>query len=145
MHAREKRPTVLAAVLQWCRNRGAATAVRYSPNQDAGGGVMRPAMDVFEAAAPPRYHFYASLLFACMDRFHVDRGELASEEPLRFRELQGLCTLCRAKETCSRDLQFAFDAAQRDRWSAYCPNAATLSMISVVQSCRRAAEGFTVQ
>jgi len=39
-----------------------------------------------------------------MAALQVDRDGLASNDPLLFRELQALCTLCRSKERCVLDL-----------------------------------------
>jgi hypothetical protein len=53
-----------------------------------------------EAPDLPRYSYDASLLFRRMAALQVDRDELVSDDPLLFRELQALCTLCRSKERC---------------------------------------------
>ena len=50
-----------------------------------------------EVLAMPRYHYDASLLFRRMILLQIDRRELARDEPLLLRELQGLCTLCGSK------------------------------------------------
>lgn len=93
--------------------------------------------DVLEA---PRHFFDASLLFQCMDRLQIDQAELANGDPLLFRELQGMCALCRAKEQCARDLAHQLEDAGWDRWWAYCPNSAMLTMIAALQNCGRAAQ-----
>jgi len=87
----------------------------------------------------PRYYFDASLLFRCMDRLQIDRRELAADDPLLFRELQGICTLCPDKEQCVRELATEFDNARWDEWWSYCPNAAMLTVIGALQNCGRAA------
>lgn len=83
---------------------------------------------------PPRYYFDASLLFRCMDLLHIDRREFAQDDPLLFRELQGLCTLCRSKDECSRNLARGLDCFRWDKWWVYCPNSALLTMIEAVQN-----------
>lgn len=93
-----------------------------------------------ETSAIPRYLFDASLLFRCMDRLQIDRGVLAKDDPLLFRELQGVCALCHSKEECVRDLAQRFDDARWDRWWVYCPNSARLTMIGAMQNCGRAAQ-----
>jgi hypothetical protein len=35
----------------------------------------------------------ASLLFSCMDVLQIDHSKLARDEPLLYRELQGICAL----------------------------------------------------
>jgi len=75
-----------------------------------------------------------------MDMLQIDRNELAKDDPLLFRELQGLCALCRNKEECVRELAHEFDDARWDRWREYCPNSSTLTTIGAVQNCALAAE-----
>jgi len=95
----------------------------------------------YPAALPPLRQFYdASLLFRCMARLQIDRSDLAKDDPLLFRELQGVCTLCPCKEECLGDLARRFEDAGWDKWSTYCPNAATLMMIGALQSCGYAAQ-----
>ncbi len=93
----------------------------------------------FEVPAPPRYFFDASLLFRCMDMLWIDRSKLASDDPLLFHELQGLCALCQKKQDCTQDLANEFDNARWDKWSVYCPNSATLIKIWAVQTGGNAA------
>ena len=52
----------------------------------------------------PRYSYDASLLFGRMALLQIDRFELARDDPLLLRELQGICTLCGSKEECLRHL-----------------------------------------
>jgi hypothetical protein len=75
-----------------------------------------------------------------MAGLQVDRDELASDDPLLFRELQGLCTLCRSKERCVLDLAQERDQPNNLAWREYCPNAATLNVLGAVQNCSRAAQ-----
>jgi len=88
----------------------------------------------------PRYFYDSSLLFDCMDRLQIDRRELADNDPLLFRELQGRCALCLRKAACAEDLARPFDDAGWARWQEHCPNAATLATIGAVQNCPRAAQ-----
>src|SRR5262245_62684001 len=92
-HWQRRRPPLFALILAWCNDRVRATApfarARLSPS---------PASDVIcdarwpdEAPAVARYSYDASLLFRRMAALQVDRDELASDDPLLFRELQGLC------------------------------------------------------
>jgi hypothetical protein len=76
-----------------------------------------------------------------MAALQVDRDELASDDPLLFRELQGLCALCRSKERCVLDLAQECDkSGHHPGWHEYCPNAATLNALGAVQNCSRAAQ-----
>lgn len=86
-----------------------------------------------------RYCYDASLLFRRMAILQVDRDEIASDDPLLFRELQGLCTLCRSKGRCVRDLALEGNEAGRQEWREYCPNATTLNALGAVQNCSWAA------
>src|SRR6266704_1051589 len=78
-----------------------------------------------DALAPPCL-FDADLLFRCIDMLQIDRSQLMREEPLLYRELQGVCTLCPSKEDCSFDLAGGFDGVRWDEWWLYCPNSAML-------------------
>jgi hypothetical protein len=78
----------------------------------------------------------AGLLFCCMDMLHIDRAKLMRDEPLLYRELQGVCTLCRNRQECSVDLgRGGFDANNSDEWWLYCPNSAMLRTIGALQKC----------
>ena|SRR5271167_2207480 len=93
-----------------------------------------------KAVELPRYFYDASLLRRCMDMLQLDQSELASDEPLLFRELQGVCTLCRNKEEFAQDLAHQFDDARWDKWWIYCPNSDVLTMIGAVRNCGRVAQ-----
>src|SRR5262249_61501852 len=87
-----------------------------------------------------RHSYDASLLFRRMAALQIDRDELASNDPLLFRELQGLCTLCRSKERCVLDLAQERDELGNQGWREYCLNATTLNALGAVQNCARAAQ-----
>jgi hypothetical protein len=78
----------------------------------------------------------ASLLFCCMDVLQIDHSKLARDEPLLYRELQGVCTLCPNKRDCALDLRDGFDGMRWDEWWLYCPNSAMLTTIGALQKCR---------
>jgi hypothetical protein len=63
------------------------------------------------------------LLISQMTVLDIDPGELDHADLLLFREMQGLCTLCRHKAECMLDIE------QHDTvsWKAYYPDAATLA------------------
>jgi hypothetical protein len=69
-----------------------------------------------------------------------DQRDLAANDPLLFRELQGRCSLCRHKNECAEDLAHAFDDAQWQQWREYCPNLTVLTMIGAIQNCGYAAQ-----
>ena len=80
------------------------------------------------------------LLFRRMIVLQIDRRELAREEPLLLRELQGLCTLCGSKPECVQDLRREYETGEPQTWEEYCPNAATLNAIGTLQNCPRVAQ-----
>jgi hypothetical protein len=86
----------------------------------------------------PRYCYDASLLFRRMTLLQIDRDELARDEPLLLRELQGLCTLCGSKAECVQDLDRECKTGEPHAWREYCPNAATLNALGALQNCPRA-------
>jgi hypothetical protein len=77
----------------------------------------------------------ADLLFCCMAMLQIDRSRLMRDEPLLYRELQGVCTLCPNKQDCSFDLASGFDSVRWDEWWLYCPNSAMLTTIGALQKC----------
>jgi hypothetical protein len=84
----------------------------------------------------------AGLLFCCMDMLQIDRTKLMRDEPLLYRELQGVCTLCPNRQECSLDLAAGkFDAGNWqntwEEWWLYCPNSAMLRTIGALQKCGR--------
>jgi hypothetical protein len=99
--------------------------------------VGPPAVEIPDV---PRYSYDASLLFRRMTLLQIDRDELAREDPLLLRELQGICTLCGSKEECVQDLTREIETGEPQDWQDYCPNAATLNALGAVQNCPRAAQ-----
>jgi hypothetical protein len=93
-----------------------------------------------ELAGLPRHSYDASLLFRRMALLQIDRDELARDEPLLIRELQGFCTLCTPKQQCVRDLEWESQTGEPQEWREYCPNAATLNALGALQNCPRAAQ-----
>jgi hypothetical protein len=134
----QEHPSVFVSVLEWCRNRMGARSTPHSEPSIPGTVERAPAISA--ASEPARYFFDGSLLFRCMDMLQIDRDELAKDDPLLFRELQGLCALCPSKEECVRELAQGFDDARWDKWRAYCPNSSTLTTIGAVQNCALAAQ-----
>ena len=136
-----RRLSRLASILRWCSRRARAiapfigerlTAPRASNLVDAGSSGDVPDL--------PRHFYDASLLFRRMAALQVDRDELASNDPLLFRELQGLCALCRDKERCVLEFAQESDWTANQSWREYCPNDATLNALAAVQNCPRAAQ-----
>jgi hypothetical protein len=137
----KKYPSVLTSVLEWCRNWMEASTLPQS-EQGIPGIVERPPLPAAgsETRGPLGYSFDTSLLFRCMDMLQIDRKELAKDDPLLFREFQGLCALCPSKKECVSDLAHEFDDARWEKWREYCPNSAKLIMLGAVQNCALAAQ-----
>lgn len=125
---RDKRRAIFAPFLEWCYDRVRASLLPLDREHFTVVGAARGRPDAMMSAVEvpdlARCCYDASLLFRRMERLQIDRDELAKDDPLLFRELQGLCTLCRSKEQCARDLAADFDDMG---WEEYCPNATTLN------------------
>ena|ERR1700686_572639 len=142
MPSPKNHPSALTLVLEWCRYCMGASTVLPQSEQGIPGVVERapPTSAGSETPEFPGYSFDADLLFRCMDMFQIDRNELAKDDPLLFREFQGLCALCPSKKECLRDLTHEFDDARWEKWRAYCPNSAKLIMLGALQNCAHAAQ-----
>ena len=138
----KRRPSLFARILAWRDDRARGIALfgrdRRTPAQ--AGDVVEDARPSGEALDLPRYSYDASLLFRRMAALQIDRDELASNDPLLFRELQAVCTLCRSKERCVLDLAQECDEPGNQSWREYCLNATTLNALGAVQNCARAAQ-----
>jgi len=93
-----------------------------------------------EISELPRHVYDAGLLFRCMNMLQVEKCDLAADDPLLFRELQGRCSLCRRKRECVQDFAHPFDHDRWERWQEYCPNSAMLTLIGAIQNCGHAAQ-----
>jgi hypothetical protein len=78
-----------------------------------------------------------SLLERRMGALSLDPDEVARTEPLTIRELRHRCTKCAKREQCALDLADKFADPGWQHWRDYCPNAATLTMLSTFQSCSK--------
>ena len=72
----------------------------------------------------------------------LNPNEVAHLEPLRVRELQHRCVQCANREQCALDLADKFSDPDWQCWCDYCPNAATLTTLTALQSCSTASGGF---
>jgi hypothetical protein len=94
--------------------------------------ASKPTFGPWEGAATSLIAGDIGLLLPRIAALNIDPDALDRADPLLFRELQGLCSLCRSKGRCARDL--AYDAADLG-WQKYCPNGATLGELA---QCRAA-------
>jgi hypothetical protein len=138
----KRRPSLFASILAWCNDRVRAIAPFAGERLTAAQASNVVEDDGLSGEAPdlPRYSYDASLLFRRMAALQVDRDRLVSDDPLLFRELQALCTLCRSKERCVLDLAQEGDERANREWREYCLNATTLNALGAVQNCARAAQ-----
>ena len=79
-----------------------------------------------------------SLLERRMEALLLNPDEVAHTEPLMIRELQHRCVGCGKRRQCALDLADRSADPGWQCWRAYCPNAATLLMLSVLQSGSKA-------
>ena len=78
-----------------------------------------------------------SLLERRMEAVSLNPTEIAHIEPLTIRELQQRCVRCEKRGQCALDLADKFADPGWQYWRDYCPNAATLSMLSAFQGCSK--------
>ena len=78
-----------------------------------------------------------SLLERRMEALSLNPDEVTHTEPLTVRELQKRCARCEKRGQCALDLADKFADPRGQYWRDYCPNAATLSMLSTLQSCSK--------
>ena len=133
-------PSLFARILAWCNGRVRGIASFAHRRLRFAEAIVADAGSSGEAPDLPRHSYDVSLLFRRMAALQVDRDELASDDPLLFRELQALCTLCRSKERCVLDLAQECDGPGNQDWREYCLNATTLNALGAVQNCARAAQ-----
>ena len=76
-----------------------------------------------------------SLLERRMEALSLNPDEVAHIEPLTLRKLQHRCVKCESRERCALDLADEFADPEWQCWRDYCPNAATITMLSTLQSC----------
>ncbi len=129
MRSQEKHKSAFTVVLQWYRERCASMPAWAPPGQNTPEAERSQPCRGLDAPLPPRYFFDASLLLRCMDLLEVDRSDLERDDPLLFRELQGVCALCRRKQECWQDLAHEFEDGGWNQWRLYCPNSARLAQI----------------
>jgi hypothetical protein len=72
-----------------------------------------------------------SLLERRMEALSLNPDEVAHLEPLMVRELRHRCTRCAKREQCALDLADKSADPGWQYWRDYCPNAATLTMLSI--------------
>jgi hypothetical protein len=78
----------------------------------------------------------SATLACCFVAWMCCKSKLARDEPLLYRELDGICTLRPKKRVCALDLTDGFEGMRWDEWWLYSPNSAMLTTIGALQKCR---------
>ena len=77
------------------------------------------------------------LLQRRMEALSLDPDDVTRTEPLLLRELQHRCARCERREQCALELADKSADPASENWRDYCPNAATLLMLSTLQTCSK--------
>ena len=132
-----RRPSLFAHILAWCNDRVGVNALsaHEALGPSPAGDVICDARWPDQAPDLARHSYDAGLLFRRMAALQVDRDELAGDDPLLFRELQGLCTLCRSKERCVLDLAQEGDEPGNQGWRPQCHDAERSRRRAKLRAC----------
>lgn len=77
------------------------------------------------------------LLQRRMKALSLDLDDVTQTEPLLLQELQHRCARCESREQCALELADKSSDPASENWRDYCPNAATLLMLSTLQTCSK--------
>jgi hypothetical protein len=129
--------TIFSPFLEWCyeRVRGRLLPLDREHLAPIVVGPESPDTGGDDRQSDFAAYYDASLLFRSMVRLQIDRDQLADDDPLLFRELQGRCTLCQSKAQCAQELTADPNKVGWEKWENYCPNARTLMILG---ACRTA-------
>jgi hypothetical protein len=123
--------SLLATMLAWCRS-----WFKGGSEPDFGccgeAEIERIARDIRMSASELRAVVRkgpqaADLLRRRMAALDLDPKEVARLEPAALRDLQRVCTLCKAHRQCARDFAHG---APLSTWERYCPNSGTLTALN---------------
>jgi len=114
----------------WKRSRSDASELACCAERDVARIAGDLGVSTFELQALARQGpETADLLLRRMAALDLDSGEVAEIEWPTFLDLQRVCTMCGDKRRCAHDLsRDPNDTA----WVDYCPNVATLKMLSAL-------------
>jgi hypothetical protein len=151
---RTNRSSALAEFALGCQDLSRTACGSFEPTGFAATNASQPVpprntadtrllgRSVFRLRHAPVRHFRTQpcsdigLLLRRMALLNIEPDRVDGIDPLLFRELQGRCTLCQSKESCACDLvRDATGVGYRD-WTKYCANAATLSLLSGIQTVK---------
>ena len=122
--------------------RGVTVASEESLRLHTGASAPpKPAMSLRMTARPAKRLTFRAIptmpacCFGAWSALQIDRDELASNDPLLFRELRGLCTLCRSKERCVLDLAQEGDEPGNQGWRPQCHDAERSRRRAKLRAC----------
>jgi hypothetical protein len=133
---------IVGAIVRWWRNRFADASELFELERYGAQELEHMARDLGLSTADLRMFMThtpgdANLLRCRVASLRLDPDELAWSEPALVRDMQRLCTLCKAQARCARDFgRIAADPAWQN-WREYCPNATALTMLSTIEDCSR--------
>jgi hypothetical protein len=82
---------------------------------------------------------WPDLLHRRMAILGIAADDVAAAKPGLFEDMQRRCTLCTSRRQCMLDFIRTSDNPAWLGWRDYCPNAATLNMLSVLHLCAKPA------
>lgn len=150
LRPRNDRRRVFSAIAQWWGRWTSANLapikVGYSGPDETRHDAQASDLSTSQTLSISSQGLYGSnLLERRMAALNLDPAEMARSEPELFRNFQRLCTSCPTPVRCAQDLahEFSRDPSQlaSSDWREYCPNAKTLNMLSILQSCSRPTRG----
>jgi len=126
-----------AALARWWRS-----GTEGSANELAAEDLERMARDLGVSACDLRSLLHrpaqdARLLRQRMELLGITPEDVSSIEAAMLRDMQRVCTMCDSRGVCIRDLRRSASDPHSQDWRDYCPNAATLNMISTLKVCTR--------
>jgi hypothetical protein len=134
----------VSALGRWYRNWRTAREGAFGLQCAGAAEVERIAQDLglssFELHELVRRPDQRELLAQRMAGLHLEPAAFARSEPATLRDLQRVCSLCGARDRCADDLEEQGRDPAWQEWRDYCPNAATLSTLAVLQICSEARE-----
>jgi hypothetical protein len=92
-------------------------------------------MQTLERYSQSVHSAFAWRLVHRMIGLRLDADEMAEDEPQMFCELRSACMMCENHEACEYGLADEVADLAWQNWRNYCPNAAILTMWSVVKDC----------
>jgi hypothetical protein len=134
--------SIAGSVAQWWQNwtrKSFGSELEHRSAEDIQGIARDLSISVAELRELARYGpDQADLLRRRLVALGLDPDMLARSDGSVLRDLQRLCTMCRHRSRCARDLA-ATNQVSED-WQDYCPNAAVLKMLNTLRICT---DGYT--